>query len=151
MTLKNLMRHLTTRLEDGYCSITVANHLLITIIRFVAKSYTHPWIFFANRLHLVHHTSEIPFSRNMHARILTWSNKSNNKSLRHVLFQLWLGSKATTNKGWSKKKRTCPPPLQLTVLLLSWCNVVIKSCPCKVVSPHVPTHFPSCLLSTLDF
>ena len=24
-----------------YCSITVANHRLITVIRFVAKSYTH--------------------------------------------------------------------------------------------------------------
>ena len=32
---------LTTRLEDGYCSITVANRRLITVIRFVAKSYTH--------------------------------------------------------------------------------------------------------------
>ena len=40
--LKNLMRPLTARLEDGYCSITVANHWLITIIRFVAKSYTYP-------------------------------------------------------------------------------------------------------------
>ena len=30
------------RLEDSYCSITVANHWLITVIKFVAKSYTHP-------------------------------------------------------------------------------------------------------------
>ena len=30
------------RLDDGYCSITVANHWLITVIRFVAKSYTNP-------------------------------------------------------------------------------------------------------------
>ena len=30
------------RLEDGYCSITVANHRLITVIKFVAKSYTQP-------------------------------------------------------------------------------------------------------------
>ena len=37
VTLKNLMRPLTARLEDGYYSITVANHRLITIIRFVAK------------------------------------------------------------------------------------------------------------------
>ena len=42
VTLKNLMRHLTLRLEDGYCNITVANYQLITVIRFVAKSYTHP-------------------------------------------------------------------------------------------------------------
>ena len=38
----NLMRPLTARLEDGYCSITVANHQLITTIRFVSKSYTRP-------------------------------------------------------------------------------------------------------------
>ena len=40
VTLKNLIRSLTARLEDDHCSITVANHQLITIIRFVAKSYT---------------------------------------------------------------------------------------------------------------
>ena len=39
--LKNLMRHLTARLEVGYCNINVANHRLITVIRFVVKSYTH--------------------------------------------------------------------------------------------------------------
>jgi len=37
----NLMRSLTARLEDVYCSITVANYGLITVIGFVAKSYTH--------------------------------------------------------------------------------------------------------------
>ena len=36
----NLMRSLTSRLEDGYCSITVANHQLNTIIRFIVKKYT---------------------------------------------------------------------------------------------------------------
>ena len=41
VTLKNLMRSLTARLEDCYCNITVANYRLITIIIFVAKSYTH--------------------------------------------------------------------------------------------------------------
>ena len=40
--LKNLMSPLTARLEDGYCSITVANYRLITVNKFVAKSYTHP-------------------------------------------------------------------------------------------------------------
>ena len=30
------------RLEDGYCSINVANHRLIIVIRFVAKNYIHP-------------------------------------------------------------------------------------------------------------
>ena len=33
--MKNLMRPLTARLEDGYCSITVVNHRLITVIRLV--------------------------------------------------------------------------------------------------------------------
>ena len=42
VTLKNLISPLTARLEDSYCSITVANHGLITVIRFVAKSYIHP-------------------------------------------------------------------------------------------------------------
>ena len=37
----NLMRPLTARLDDSYCSITVANYELITVIRFVAKSDTH--------------------------------------------------------------------------------------------------------------
>ena len=36
VTLKNLMRSLTVQLEDGYCSITIANYRLITVIRFVA-------------------------------------------------------------------------------------------------------------------
>ena len=57
----NLMRSLTVWLEDGYCNITVANHVLITIIRFVAKSYTHPWIDFANKLHLVAYAYKISF------------------------------------------------------------------------------------------
>ena len=38
----NLMRPLTARLENSCCSITVVNHQLIIVIRFVAKSYTHP-------------------------------------------------------------------------------------------------------------
>ena len=33
---------LDARLEDVYCNITVANHRLIIVIRFIAKSYTHP-------------------------------------------------------------------------------------------------------------
>ena len=59
------MRSLTAWLEDDYCSITIANHWLITVIRFVAKSYTHPWKDFANRLHLVLHACEILFSGNV--------------------------------------------------------------------------------------
>ena len=41
VTLKNLTRSLTARLEDGYCSTIVENHRLITVIRFVAECYTH--------------------------------------------------------------------------------------------------------------
>ena len=39
--LTNLMIHLTARSVDDYCSITVVNHELITVIRFVVKNYTH--------------------------------------------------------------------------------------------------------------
>jgi hypothetical protein len=41
------------------CSITVTNHQLIMIIRFVAQSYTHTWKKIANKLHLVLHTNKI--------------------------------------------------------------------------------------------
>ena len=57
------MRHLTTWLDNCYCSITLANHQLITVIRFIAKSYTHLWKNFTNRFHLVLHAYEILFSR----------------------------------------------------------------------------------------
>ena len=61
--LKNLMRSLTAWFEDGYCSITVANHPLIIVIRFVAKNYIRPWRDFANRFHLVLHAeSRIRYS-----------------------------------------------------------------------------------------
>ena len=59
--LKNLMRSLTAWLKNGYCSITVANHWLITVIKFVAKSYIHPWKDFTNRLHLALHACKIFF------------------------------------------------------------------------------------------
>ena len=49
------MRPLTGRLEDGYCSITIANHGLITVIIFVSKSYTHPWKGFTNKFRLLLH------------------------------------------------------------------------------------------------
>ena len=42
VTLNNLMMPLTARLEDGCYSITVANYQLITVIRFVVKSFIHP-------------------------------------------------------------------------------------------------------------
>ena len=62
VTLKNLIRPLTARLDDDYCSITVANNRLIIVIRFVAKNYTHPWKSFANKFRLVLYACEI-FSR----------------------------------------------------------------------------------------
>ena len=49
------MRSLDAQLEHGYCSIIVANHELITVIRFVAKSYTHFLKSFANKFRLVLH------------------------------------------------------------------------------------------------
>ena len=49
------MRLLTARLEDGYCIITVVNHRLITVIRFVSKSYTHPWKGFTDKFRSVLH------------------------------------------------------------------------------------------------
>ena len=58
----NLIRLLIARLENSYCSITVANHQLITTITFVVKSYTHPWKGFANKLRLVLHACKILFS-----------------------------------------------------------------------------------------
>ena len=39
-------------LENSYYSITVANQHLVTVIRFVLKSYTHLWRDFANRFYL---------------------------------------------------------------------------------------------------
>ena len=69
----NLMRPLTAWLENDYCSITVANHRLIIVIRFVAKNYIHFWIFFINRLHLILHACEILFSKNVRAKILARS------------------------------------------------------------------------------
>ena len=70
----NLMRHLIAWLEDGYCSITVANQQLITTIRFVSKSYTHPWKDFANRLRLVLHACEILFSKNVREKFAVYPN-----------------------------------------------------------------------------
>ena len=59
--LKNLMSPLIARLEDGYCSITIANHRLITVISFVAKSYTHFLKKISNKFYLVFYAYEISF------------------------------------------------------------------------------------------
>jgi len=70
LSVYDLIKIYTAWLEDSYCSITVANHWLVTVIRFVVKSYTHPWKSFANRLHLTLHAGGILFSRNVRARII---------------------------------------------------------------------------------
>jgi len=57
----NLMRSLTARLEDGYYSITVANHRLIIVIKFVTKNYNHSRKKFVNKLCLILWTFKIPF------------------------------------------------------------------------------------------
>ena len=49
---------------DGYCSITVANHGLSRLIRFVSQFTAHPYKKFYNRLHLVLQISKIPFHFN---------------------------------------------------------------------------------------
>ena len=42
-------------IRHGYRSITVANHDEIWLIRFMSKSYTHPWKSFTNKNRLVLH------------------------------------------------------------------------------------------------
>ena len=79
------MRQVTVQLEDDYYSITVANHRLITVIRFVAKSYTHLWRGFVNRLHLIFYACEI-FSRLACARN---TGGKPNKALMNLL-TAWL-------------------------------------------------------------
>ena len=49
----NLTRPLTARLDDSYCSITVTDYGLITVIRFVEKITLIPKKNFANKLCLV--------------------------------------------------------------------------------------------------
>jgi len=84
----NLMRSLTAWLENGQCSITVANDQLITVIRFITKSYTHQWKDFANRLHLVLHACEILFSRNVCENNQTFGNSPNPRTIRHWIFEV---------------------------------------------------------------
>jgi len=65
----NLTRPLTAWLENDYCSITVANHQLISASRFITKSYTHRWKDFANRLHLVFHAEVRCFVKSWQDRL----------------------------------------------------------------------------------
>ena len=70
------MMLLTARLKDGYCSINVAKYGLITIIRFVSKSYSHPSKSFANKLRLVLHVLKILFSENVCCSCDTQPNRA---------------------------------------------------------------------------
>ena len=47
--------------------VTVANHRLITVIKFVAKSYTHPLKNFTNKFYLLLYACEILFLKNVRA------------------------------------------------------------------------------------
>ena len=71
------MKPLTVWLEDGYCSITVANHQLITVIRFITKNYTYSWKDFTIRFYLTLHACEILFSeKKIHASFVAKPNKA---------------------------------------------------------------------------
>ena len=109
----NLMRHLTVWLEKCYCSITVENHQLITVIRFIAKNYTHPWKSFANRLYLVLHAWEILFSRNVREKNQTghWSDELVPLLLNiHASVVRILGFTASTEVAWAYVVSASEPP-----------------------------------------
>ena len=97
------MRPLTAWLEDGYCSITVANHQLITVIRFVSKSYTHPWKGFTNRLHLVLHGCEILFSKNLHENFTVVSKHGQYLRATPATVR-WLNNQELLKKKYMKNK-----------------------------------------------
>ena len=46
----NLMRYINIWLSDSYCSITVANHRLSRLIRFVSRFITHLCIIFCKHI-----------------------------------------------------------------------------------------------------
>jgi len=111
------MRPLIARLENGYCSITVVNHQLITVIRFAAKNYTHPWKSFANRLRLVLHECKISFLTYVFRRNQTRSNTS---GLLVIIEWDWdTSSYHQSGPEWNEMLRTeCPGTEQ----------VIMKSC-----------------------
>ena len=78
------MRPLTARLEDDHCSITVANHRLIIIIRFVVKSYTHLWKDFENKIRLVLHACKIIFSGIMCRAMIVKSKQGHGSDTRRT-------------------------------------------------------------------
>ena len=99
------MRLLTAWLEDCYCSITVANHQLITIIRFISKSYTHPWIGFANKLRLVLHACKILYSKNLRKKFTVYPNTAYSQRMKCSIMTaiLVLGERRRIHKCSTKK------------------------------------------------
>ena len=137
------MRPLTARLEDGYCSITVVNHELIRLIRFVAQSCTHLWKDFTNKLRLALHAYNIPFQTTgamlMGRRAWLLSSAGWNASsetpgcvmTRHgrsfITNSSEFASKKIHHKWW---KETVQPSL----LIISWVNIVFSR-PVLVLRP----------------
>ena len=79
------MRHLAAWLDNGYCSIIVVNHRLFTVIRFVARSYTHLWRGFANRFYLILHACKIFFVAQV---VLGKQNRTTRRSIQGPLGNL---------------------------------------------------------------
>jgi len=98
------MRPLTARLEHNYCNITVANHRLITVIKFVVKSYIHPLKDFTNKFRLVLHTYKNFFSEIMCATRATQTNRALVASGRGGR-----GARARLRTSIDLRWR-CPPP-----------------------------------------
>ena len=88
----NLMRSLTARLEDDYCSINVANDELIGIIRFrfVAQSYTLLSKSFTNKLYLILHAYYLEVR-------LTCFDLTGTCSVRHAIM--------AGQRRWPKKRK----------------------------------------------
>ena len=65
--------------------VTVANHRLITVIRFVTKSYTHLQKSFTNKLRLVLHACEIFFLKIVRARFLMGTKQGHSYCLHSTI------------------------------------------------------------------
>ena len=143
------MRPLTARLEafdrtirGWYCSITVANHRLIIVIRFVAKSYTHPWKDFANKPRLVLHTFKKKF-RELCVLPCYW-NQGRCAAVRELTYMVshpclsrgWLGRDGCASQREHLVARTpCPCGLSAgqtggSIVLLRLSDARL-SCPCS--------------------
>ena len=109
--------------------VTVANHRLITVIRFVAKSYTHPLKCFANRLYLVLHACEILFPGNVRARFVTEPNKGQVHSFTRPR---WSRKSTATGEPACRAMEACPahPGRTTPRLGFPWPNTAPRAHPC---------------------